>query len=137
MAGNRCRRARPNCLNFPNSSARRCVNSGFKEPGRTALAANPASHSIDETRNRMFKRFKLSAKIVGTIVVVLSVTSLLSFWITQRRINLQAEESFRDKVRQIIGMAGATQAWFSANLDTLVPDRNYKDLRQVPVVAAW
>jgi len=101
------------------------------------LAANPASHSIDETRNRMFKRFKLSAKIVGTIVVVLSVTSLLSFWITQRRINLQAEESFRDKVRQIIGMAGATQAWFSANLDTLVPDRNYKDLRQVPVVAAW
>jgi methyl-accepting chemotaxis protein len=85
----------------------------------------------------MFKNLKLSAKIVSSIVMVLSMTSLLSFWITQRRINLQAEESFRDKIRQITGMAGATQAWFFANLDTLVPNRTYKDLRQVPVVAAW
>ncbi len=82
-------------------------------------------------------RLKLSGKIVGTIVVVLVVTSLISFWITQRRINQQAEEAFRDKVRQITGMAGTTQAWFSDNLDTLVPDHNFKSLNQVPVVAAW
>ena len=85
----------------------------------------------------MFNNFKLSGKIVGTIVIVLSVTSLISFWITQRRINHQAEDAFRDKVRQITGMASETQLWFSANLPTLVPDGKYKDLSQVPVVAAW
>ena len=85
----------------------------------------------------MFSQFKLSGRIVGTIVVVLLFTSVLSFWITQRRINRQAEEAFRDKVRQITGMASTTREWFSDNLDTLVPDRNFKDLNQVPVVAAW
>lgn len=85
----------------------------------------------------MLSKLKLSGKIVGTIVIVLAVTSLISFWITQRRINQQAEEGFRDKVRQITGMAGTTQAWFSDNLDTLVPDKNFRDLNQVPVVAAW
>jgi len=85
----------------------------------------------------MFRQFRLSQKIVGTIVLVLSVTSLVGFLITQRRINRQAEESFRDKVRQITGMAAATQAWDSDNAAILVPDRKFKDLKQVPVVAAW
>jgi len=85
----------------------------------------------------MLNRLKLSAKIVGTIAVVLTIASLISFWITQHRINQQAEDAFRDKVRQITGMAGTTQAWFSDNLATLVPDKNYRDLNQVPVVAAW
>jgi len=85
----------------------------------------------------MLSKLKLSGKIVGTIIIVLVVTSLISFWITQRRINQQAEEGFRDKVRQITGMAATTQAWFSDNLDTLVPDHSFKDLNQVPVVAAW
>src|SRR5580658_400170 len=85
----------------------------------------------------MFSRLKLSGKIVGTIVVVLAVTSLISFWITQHRINQQAEEGFRDKVRQITGMATATQLWFSSNLPTLVPDGKFRDLSQVPVGAAW
>ena len=90
-----------------------------------------------EPRTRVFSQFKLSGKIVGTIVVVLACTSVLSFWITQRRINQQAEEAFRDKVRQITGMASTTREWFSDNLDTLVPNREFKDLNQVPVVAAW
>lgn len=85
----------------------------------------------------MFNKVKLSGKIVGTIVVVLAVTSLISFWITQRRINQQAEDGFRDKVRQITGMASTTQTWFSDNLDTLVPDNQFRSLNQVPVVAAW
>ena len=85
----------------------------------------------------MLGRLKLSGKIVGTIVIVLTITSLISFWITQRRINQQAEDAFRDKVRQITGMAGTTQAWFSDNLVSFVPDQNYRNLNQVPVVAAW
>jgi methyl-accepting chemotaxis protein len=85
----------------------------------------------------VFSKLKLSGKIVGTIVVVLVVTSLISFWITEHRINQQAEEGFRDKVRQITGMATATQHWFSSNLPTLVPDGKFRDLSQVPVVAAW
>src|SRR5208337_2008266 len=67
----------------------------------------------------------------------LVVTSAISFWITQRRVNQQAEEAFRDKVRQITGMASATRAWFSSNIDVLVPDKNFKHLQQVPVVVAW
>ncbi|MGA2849357.1 MAG: DUF3365 domain-containing protein [Terracidiphilus sp.] len=85
----------------------------------------------------MFKHFKLSGKIVGMIVIVLAITSLISFSITQYRINRQAEEAFRDKVRQITGMATATQTWLSNNLTTLVPDGKFRDLSQVPVVAAW
>src|SRR5271165_6536472 len=85
----------------------------------------------------MLKRMKLNAKILGAIAVALLLTSAVSFWITQRRVNQQAEEAFRDKVRQITGMAGATRAWFSDNLDTIVPGRNFKSLNQVPVVVAW
>jgi methyl-accepting chemotaxis protein len=85
----------------------------------------------------MFKRMKISGKIAGTVVVVLAATSIVGFLITQRRINSQAEEAFRDKVRQITGMTAATQRWFSNNLDTLVPDHNFKSLNQIPVVAAW
>lgn len=88
-------------------------------------------------KRHMLNRMQLSAKIVGTIVVVLVITSVLSFWITQHRVNQQAEEAFRDKVRQITGMAGTTQLWFSDNLNSLVPDKQFKNLNQVPVVAAW
>ncbi len=58
----------------------------------------------------MFKRMRLTGKIIGSIVATLIVTSAISFWVTQRRINQQAEEAFRDKVRQITGMAGATRS---------------------------
>ena len=90
-----------------------------------------------EARNRVFSRVKLSGKIVGTIVVVLAVTSLISFCITQRRINQQAEEAFRDKVRQITGMASTTQVWFSDNIGTMVAGSNFTNINQVPVVVAW
>ncbi len=66
----------------------------------------------------MFSRLKLSGKIVGTIVIVLALTSVISFWITQRRINQQAEDAFRDEVRQIASMANSSQTWSSDNLDT-------------------
>jgi len=85
----------------------------------------------------MLKRTRLTAKIVLTIVVTLFVTSAISFWITQRRVNQQAEEAFRDKVRQITGMAHATQSWFSENLEVMVPGSEFKHLQQVPVVVAW
>ncbi len=85
----------------------------------------------------MLRKMKLNGKILGAIALTLLLTSAVSFWITQRRVNQQAEEAFRDKVRQITGMAGATRAWFSDNIETLVPGKNFKTLNQVPVVAAW
>jgi methyl-accepting chemotaxis protein len=85
----------------------------------------------------MLAKMKLNGKILGAIALTLCLTSAVSFWITQRRINQQAEEAFRDKVRQITGMAGATRTWFSDNVDTLVPGGNFKSLNQVPVVVAW
>jgi methyl-accepting chemotaxis protein len=85
----------------------------------------------------MLKNMKLNGKVLGAIVLTLVFTSCASFWITQRRVNQQAEEAFRDKVRQITGMATATRVWFSDNIDTLVPGKNFKSLNQVPVVVAW
>jgi methyl-accepting chemotaxis protein len=85
----------------------------------------------------MYKKLSLAVKLVLGISIVLILTSSLSFWITNARVNRQAEDAFRDKVRQITGMATATQIWFSANLDILVPTHEFKHLEQVPVVAAW
>ncbi|MGC2060204.1 MAG: methyl-accepting chemotaxis protein [Candidatus Sulfotelmatobacter sp.] len=85
----------------------------------------------------MLKKLKLNAKIMVAITVTLLLTSATSFWITQRRVNQQAEEAFRDKVRQIVGMASTTRAWFSENLAVMVPDNNFKHVQQVPVVIAW
>jgi methyl-accepting chemotaxis protein len=84
----------------------------------------------------MFKRASLSAKILGSIVAIFAVMALVSFWITQRRVQKEEEEAFRDKLRQITGMATATRTWFAANLNILVPDGKFKHLEQVPVVAA-
>ncbi len=85
----------------------------------------------------MFRNIRITGKLVGAIVATLLVTSAISFWITQRRVNDQAEEAFRDKVRQITGMAGATRSWFSGHIQTMVPDGKFKSLNQVPVVVAW
>ncbi len=85
----------------------------------------------------MLKRLNLTAKLIFGISLVLVITSAISFWITNERINNQAEEAFRDKVRQITGMATMTRTWFSQNIDALVPDHDFKHLEQVPVVVAW
>ncbi|MGA8836065.1 MAG: methyl-accepting chemotaxis protein, partial [Candidatus Sulfotelmatobacter sp.] len=66
----------------------------------------------------MVKKMRLTGKIVATIVITLALTSAASFWITQRRVNQQAEDAFREKVRQLTGMASATYAWASDNADT-------------------
>ena len=66
----------------------------------------------------MFRHVKLSGKIVGTMVAVLVVTSAISFWITQHRINQQAQNAFRDKLHQITSMAISAQTWTSDHLDT-------------------
>ena len=84
----------------------------------------------------MFRNLKLSAKLIGAITLVLVITSGISFWILQARINQQADEAFRDKLRQITGMASATRNWFAGNIDIMVPDHNFKHLEQVPVVVA-
>jgi hypothetical protein len=78
----------------------------------------------------------LATKLIGTILLVLAITSGISFWITQSRINQQADDAFRDKLRQITGMASATRNWFAGNIDIMVPNRNFKHLEQVPVVVA-
>lgn len=85
----------------------------------------------------MFGRFKLTGKIVVAVLGTLLVTSAISFWITQRQVNQQQEEAFRDRLRQVTGMASTTRAWFSDNIDQMVPDHNFKHLTQVPVVVAW
>ncbi|HTS37741.1 MAG TPA: methyl-accepting chemotaxis protein [Candidatus Solibacter sp.] len=84
----------------------------------------------------MLSEMKLSTKILGSIILVLAVTSGISFWLTQRRINQQEEDAFRDKLSQITGMAGATRTWFASNIDIMVPNHDFKHLEQVPVVVA-
>jgi len=85
----------------------------------------------------MLKSLSLTKKLIGAILGVLVVTSFLSFRITENRVNHQAEEAFRDKIRQIIGMASSTRGWFSQNIGMYVPGNEFKHLEQVPVVVAW
>jgi methyl-accepting chemotaxis protein len=66
----------------------------------------------------VLSRIKLTGKIVGTIVVVLTCTSVLSFWVTQHRVNRQAEDAFRETIRQITSMASTTENWSSGRIDT-------------------
>lgn len=85
----------------------------------------------------MFNNMKLTPKIVGSIVLTLLVTSSAGFFITQNRINTQAQEAFVDKLRKTDGMAGAVRNYFSANVDIYVPTHEFKQVKQVPVVVAW
>jgi methyl-accepting chemotaxis protein len=86
---------------------------------------------------KMLKNLSLMKKVIGAILGVLIVTSFMSLWITQNHVNAQAEEAFRDKVRQITGMASSTRAWFSQNIGMYVPGGEFKHIEQVPVVVAW
>jgi glucan phosphoethanolaminetransferase (alkaline phosphatase superfamily) len=85
----------------------------------------------------MFKKLNLTQKVIASVVLVLIITSLLSFWITEVRVHRQAEAAFRDKVRQITGMASSTRILFSQNMDKMVPNHEFKYIEQVPVVVAW
>ena len=71
------------------------------------------------------------------MLLFLAFSSSVSFWITQRRINKQAEAAFRDKVRHVTGMASTTRDWLSDHIESLVPGEKFTNLNQVPVVAAW
>jgi len=84
----------------------------------------------------MFRNLKLSAKLLGAITLIFAITSGISFWILQSRINGQADEAFRDKLRQITGMTSATRNWFAGNIDIMVPNHKFTRLEQVPVVVA-
>ena len=85
----------------------------------------------------MFKNLNLTQKVITSVAAVLLTTSLLSFWITEARVNRQADAAFLDKVRQITGMAATTRIWFSQNIEKLVPNHDYKYIDQVPVVVSW
>jgi len=85
----------------------------------------------------MFNKLKLTSKIAGLIGVTLSLAALGGFFITQYRINQQAEEAFVDKLRKTDGMASNVRTFFSSNVDLYAPHHDFKNLKQVPVVVAW
>lgn len=85
----------------------------------------------------MFKQLRLTRKIGGLLAVTLSITALVGLFVTQHRINQQAEEAFVDRLRQTDGMASTTRPFFSANTEIYAPHHEFKDLKQVPVVVAW
>ena len=85
----------------------------------------------------MFSTMKLTPKIAGSIAITLLVTSTVGFFITQNRINTQAQDAFVDKLRKTDGMAGAVRTYFSSNVDVYVPNHEFKQVKQVPVVVAW
>jgi hypothetical protein len=80
----------------------------------------------------MFNNLKLTPKIAGSIAITLLVTSSVGFFITQNRINKQAQDAFVDKLRKTDGMAGAVRTYFSANVDVYVPNHEFKQVKQVP-----
>lgn len=85
----------------------------------------------------MLSEWKLTSKLVGFIATTLAITSVIGFFITRNRINAQAETAFVDKLRKTDGMAGTIRTYFSANVDVYVPNHEFKQVKQVPVVVAW
>lgn len=85
----------------------------------------------------MFKNLKLTPRVAGSIALTLLITSTVGFFITQKRINSQAEDAFVDKLRKTDGMADRVRTYFSANADSYLPNHQFKELKQVPVVVAW
>jgi methyl-accepting chemotaxis protein len=82
-------------------------------------------------------RLKLTAKITGSILATLAITSGVGFLINQRRVNIKAEESFVDRLRKTDGMATGVRTYFSQNIESYVPHHKFKRISQVPVVVAW
>jgi methyl-accepting chemotaxis protein len=80
---------------------------------------------------------KLTPKIAGSILATLLVTSAVGFFINQRRIHIQSEDSFVDRLRKTDGMASTVRVFFSENVDTYVPKHQFKKTVQIPVVVAW
>jgi methyl-accepting chemotaxis protein len=95
----------------------------FSHPG-------PSTH-------RTLKDLRLMPKIVGSILLALTVASTAGFFITQHRINAQAEAAFVDRLRKTDGMASRIRVYYSQNVETFVPNHQFKRLSQVPVVVAW
>src|SRR5690349_12431448 len=108
----------------------------LQQPEPKLWLQRPVVNTRDTGEDCMFANLKMSAKILGAITIVLSVTSGISFWVMQGRINRQEEEAFHDKLRQITGMASATRSWFAGNIGIMVPNQDFKHLEQVPVVVA-
>ncbi len=90
-----------------------------------------------KSEEQMFSNMKLTPKIAGSIAITLLITSSVGFFITRNRINQQAEDAFVDKLRKTDGMAGAVRTYFSSNVDVYVPNHEFKQVKQVPVVVAW
>lgn len=82
-------------------------------------------------------KLKLTAKIGGLILLTLAITSAIGFFITQNRVNSQAEDAFVDKLRKTDGMAAKVRTYFSQNVEDFVPKHAFKRISQVPVVVAW
>jgi methyl-accepting chemotaxis protein len=82
-------------------------------------------------------KLKLTAKIAGIILSTLAITSALGFFINQKRVNTQAEQSFVDRLRKTDGMATEVRTYFSQNIEDYVPNHKFKKVSQVPVVVAW
>jgi methyl-accepting chemotaxis protein len=82
-------------------------------------------------------RLKLTAKIAGLILTTLAVTSTVGFFLTNNRINSDAERSFVDRLRKTDGMAAEVRTYFSKNIEDYVPRHQFKRVSQVPVVVAW
>lgn len=76
------------------------------------------------------------SKIVGCILVALTITSAIGFFVTQHRINAEAEAAFVDQLRKTDGMASKVRAYFSENIEEYVPNHQFKRMSQVPVVVA-
>src|SRR5579862_4566746 len=101
------------------------LNLGGRQ-GIKATATNKESSVV--------KNLKLTPRVAGSIALTLLITSTVGFFITQKRINSQAELAFVDKLRKTDGMADQVRTYFSANVDTYLVNHQFKDLKQVPVV---
>jgi methyl-accepting chemotaxis protein len=84
-------------------------------------------------------KLNVTMKFMLGVTVILIVMLTANFFITNSRVNKQAELAFADKLRQITGMATQTRVWVAEHQE-MFKEKNAqgkRDINTVPVVAAW
>jgi methyl-accepting chemotaxis protein len=79
----------------------------------------------------VLKRLKLNAKILGSIAATLLLILTVSFWITQRRVNQQADEAFNDKIRVLAAITASASNWTSATVEYSAVAQKYASDRHM------
>ncbi|MFQ5498971.1 MAG: DUF3365 domain-containing protein [Candidatus Zixiibacteriota bacterium] len=84
-------------------------------------------------------KLSVTGKFMAGVAIILVGLLSANYFVSNSRVNVQAEKAFADKLRQITGMASETRVWVSEHQRVFKEKNNQgeRDISTVPVVVAW